>query len=83
MSELTMNKQDLTWCLATKKIASKNPPEHVSVTSTLRKSVLTDELQGAFIYKGRHTEFDFENLGGGVYRASIKKNVTFTNAGDL
>ena len=83
MSELIRNKQDLIWYLTTKKIASKNPPESVNVTAALRKSVLTDELQGAFIYKGAHTEFDFQNLGGGVYRASIKKNVTFTNAGDL
>ena len=83
MSELIKNKQDLVWYLTTKKIASKNPPEYVNVTSKLRKSVLTDELQGAFIYKGRHTEFDFKNLGGGVYRASIKKDEIFTNAGDV
>lgn len=83
MSELIRHKQDLIEYLTTKRIASKNPPEHVNVTSALRKSVLTDEMQGFFIYKGRHTEFDFKNLGGGVYRASIKKNVTFTNAGDL
>lgn len=73
MCELIRHKQDLIEYLTTKRKASKNPPEHVNVTSALRKSVLTDELQGAFIYKGRHTEFDFENLGGGVYRASIKE----------
>lgn len=73
MSELIRNKQDLISYLTTKKIASKNMPEYVNVTSQLRKSVLTDESQGSFIYKGRHTQFDFKNLGGGVYRASIKK----------
>ena len=82
MSELIRNKQDLIWYLTTKKIAGKNPPEHVNVTAALRKSVLTDELQGAFIYKGTHTEFDFQNLGGGVYRASIKKNVTPADGGE-
>lgn len=73
MSELIRNKQDLIWYLTTKQIAGKNPPEYVNVTSALRKSVLTDETQGTFIHKGRHREFDFKNLGGGVYRASIKK----------
>lgn len=72
MSVLIRNKEDLIWYLTTKKIANKNPPEHVNVTSALRKSVLTDELQGAFIHKGRHSEFEFLNLGGGVYQAKIK-----------
>lgn len=83
MSELIRSKEDLIWYLTTKKIASKNPPEHVNVTSSLRKYVLTDEMQGFFIHKGQHSEFEFKSMGGGVYRASIKKNVTFTNAGDL
>lgn len=82
MSEPIRNKQDLIWYLTTKKIANKNPPEHVNVSSALRRSVLTDELQGAFIYKGRHTEFEFKNLGGGVYRASIKKDAISTDGGE-
>lgn len=83
MSELIRHKQDLIEYLTTKRIASKNPPEHVNVTSSLRKSVLTDETQGFFIHKGQHREFEFKSMGGGVYRASIKKKVTFTNAGDV
>ena len=73
MSELIRHKQDLIEYLTTKRIASKKPPEHVNVTSSLRKSVLTDEMQGFFIHKGQHREFEFKSLGGGVYQAKIKE----------
>ena len=81
MSELIRNKQDLIWYLTTKKIASKNPPEHVNVTSSLRKSVLTDEMQGFFIHKGHHREFEFKSMGGGVYQAKIKAKAVGATGG--
>lgn len=83
MSELIRNKQDLIWYLTTKKIASKNPPEYVNVTTALRKSVLTDETQGFFIHKGQHREFEFKSMGGGVYRASIKEKATYLTGSGL
>lgn len=73
MSELIRHKQDLIEYLTTKRIASKNPPKHVNVTSSLRKSVLTDEMQGFFVHEGRHREFEFKSMGGGVYQAKIKE----------
>lgn len=73
MSELTTNKDDLISYLTTKKIASNKPPESVMVTTSLRRKVLTDEMQGYFIHKGKHSKFDFKSIGGGVYKASIYK----------
>ena len=73
MSELITNKQDLISYLTTKKIASRKPPESVMVTTSLRRKILTDEMQGYFIHNGKHSRFHFESIGGGVYRASIYK----------
>ena len=70
--ELIQDKEDLIYYLTTKRIASKLPPESVNVTSKLRKSILTEVLQGEFIHKGRIRRFEFKNLGGGVYSAHIK-----------
>lgn len=73
MSELIQSKEDLVYYLTAKKIASKNPPERVNVTSALRKIVMTDERQGSFIHNGTCKSFEFKSLGGGVYSASIKQ----------
>ena len=81
MSELIRHKQDLIEYLTTKRIASKNPPKHVNVTSSLRKSVLTDETQGFFIHKGQHREFEFKSMGGGVYQAKIKEKAAGVTGG--
>ena len=83
MSELIRHKQDLIEYLTTKRIANKNPPEHVNVTTALRKSVLTDETQGFFIHKGQHREFEFKSLGGGVYQAKIKEKAISVIGGDV
>ena len=72
MSELIENKEDLISYLTTKQIASKEPPKSVNVSTRLRRVVMTDEMQGRFVYKGSIREFVFSNLGGGVYSASIK-----------
>ena len=73
MSELITSKADLISYLTTKKIASTKPPESVMVTTSLRRSILTDEMQGCFIHNGIHSKFDFKSIGGGVYKASIYK----------
>lgn len=72
MAELIQDKEDLIFYLTTNQIASKNPPASVNVTASIRKSIMTDGLQGKFIHKGRSRQFEFKNLGGGVYQASIK-----------
>ena len=74
MSELIRTKEELISYLTTKQIASKEPPKTVNVSTGLRKSVLTGERQGTFISKGCVREFEFKNLGGGVYLASIKES---------
>lgn len=71
--ELITNKEDLISYLTTKKIASLKPPESVMVTTSLRRKILTDEMQGCFINNGKHCKFDFKSIGGGVYKASIYK----------
>lgn len=72
MTELIKNKDDLISYLTVKKIASKEPPKSVNVTTRLRREVMTDDMQGSFIHNGRHRKFEFKSLGGGVYSASIK-----------
>lgn len=72
MSELIQSKGDLIFYLTNKQIASKEPPKSVNVTTRLRRVVMTDELQGEFIHKGRSKQFEFKSLGGGVFQASIK-----------
>ncbi len=73
MTELIKTREDLISYLTTKKIASKNPPQSVIVTTKLRRLIMTDENQGRFIHKGMHMRFGFESLGGGVYKAFIAK----------
>lgn len=73
MSELITNKEDLISYLTTKKIASSKPPESVMVTTSLRRKVLTDEMQGRFIHNGKYSTIEFKSIGGGVYKASIYK----------
>jgi len=57
--------------LTTKKLASKSLPESVNVSTSLRKQIMTDEMQGKFIHKGTVKVFKFDSLGGGVYKAYI------------
>ena len=74
MSELIRTREELISYLTTKQIASKEPPKSVNVTAGLRKLVLTGERQGTFINRGCVRQFEFKNLGGGVYLASIKES---------
>jgi hypothetical protein len=76
MSELIQSKQDLIEYLTTKKVASKEPPKTVNVTTKLRRIVMTDEMQGKFIHKGTFKRFVFKSLGGGVYSAEIETKAT-------
>lgn len=69
--ELIKNKDDLISYLTTKRIASKSPPSSVMVTTKLRRIVLTDVHQGAFILHGMHRNVEFKSIGGGVYKAFI------------
>lgn len=71
--ELIRDKADLIGYLTTKRIASKNPPSSVNVTTKIRREIMTDEVQGSFIYKGMVRHFEFKNVGGGVYVAKIKE----------
>ena len=73
MGELIQSKQDLMEYLTTKQVASKHPPESVNVTTSLRRVVMTDEMQCKFIHKGEIRIFGFKSLGGGVYSAYIEK----------
>ena len=76
MTDLIQNKQDLIDYLTVKPIASKEPPKTVNVTTKLRRIVMTDEMQGKFIHKGRFKRFVFKSLGGGVYSAEIETKAT-------
>jgi hypothetical protein len=71
MTELIQTKSELIDYLTTKRIASKEPPKSVNVTTSIRKLIMTDEMQGEFIHNGRSKRFEFKNLGGGVWSASI------------
>lgn len=71
MSELIKTKEDLLSYLTTKQICSKNPPEFAYVSTALRRSVMIDEQQCKVIVGGTVKQFTFENIGGGVYKASI------------
>lgn len=73
MSELIRVKSDLIEYLTVKQIASKSPPSFAYVSTVVRKIILTDENQGKFIHKGCSKSFEFESIGGGVYKASIVK----------
>lgn len=73
MTTLIKTKEDLIHYLTTKRIASKNPPESVYVTTKLRAAILTDERQGEFTHNGTVKRFSFKNFGGGVYIATIAK----------
>lgn len=75
MSELITSKGDLISYLTTKKIASSKPPESVMVTTSLRRKVLTDEMQGRFIHNGKYSKFEFKSIGGGVYEVSISEGL--------
>jgi len=72
MSELIKNKEDLYNYLTTKQVASKSPPEFVYVTTSLRRKILVSEEQGKVIVGGTVKQFEFESVGGGVYKASIQ-----------
>lgn len=71
MNELIQSKEDLISYLTSKQICSKSPPKSALVSTRLRRIVMTDELQGKFIFKGSVKRFEFKSIGGGVYEASI------------
>ena len=47
--------------------------EGVMVTAKVRKEYLTSEHQGKITVDGTVWKIDFQNLGGGVYRAFLKE----------
>ena len=52
-------------------IRSKN--EGVMVTAKVRKEYLTSDYQGKITIDGIVWKIEFQNLGGGVYRAFLKE----------
>jgi hypothetical protein len=75
MSDLITTKAELISYLTTKQIASKEPPKFVFVKTKVRADIMTDETQGTFIHKGRVMRFNFESVGGGVWKASISSRI--------
>lgn len=49
--------------------------EGIMVLTSIRKEILTDINQGKMILDGRVEKINFENMGGGVYRAYIGEGV--------
>jgi hypothetical protein len=74
MTELIKTVGELVSYLTTRKLCSKTPPESVMVSGKIRKEVLTSENQGWFSHNGTIGVIEFESLGGGVYKAFIKKD---------
>jgi len=73
MDELIQSTEDLIEILTQKQLCSSELRKSVNVTSKLRRIVLTDVGQGRFIHNGIFHEFNFTNLGGGVYNVTISK----------
>jgi hypothetical protein len=55
-----------------KERATKLLNDGVMVDGKVRKEVLTSIEQGKIILEGRVLKIQFENLGGGVYRAFVE-----------
>lgn len=73
MPDMFKNGEELYKFFTDNQKNSKIMNEKPMVSTKVRKDVLVDERQGKLIINGTVMRINFENIGGGVYKAFLDK----------